>query len=133
MDCQIDWSTSEVEHGKLRVSLKPAPDFAFMMEFDGLVDPIKHPHPEGWGGVVLAHGHIVVSDVRLESAGQLRGFLDESVQEANRLAVDTRAREQREREAQEASAAAEEARKRAAAEAAAERDSELTDAFRRKG
>ncbi len=131
MDCQIDWSTSEVQHGKLRVGLKPAPDYGFMMEFDRLVDPIKHPHPEGWGGVVLAHGHIVVSDVRLESAQELRIFLDSTVQEANRLAVDTRALEQQKREAEAAGAAQEEARQRAAAEAAAERDSQLTDAFRR--
>jgi hypothetical protein len=133
MDCQIDWSTSKVEHGKLSVSLKPAPDFAFMMEFDGIVDPLKHPRHEGWGGVVLAHGHVIVSDVRLESAQELRTFLDEGVREANRLAVDTRAREQQEEKVQAAGAAEQEAKRSAAAEAVAERDAQLTDTFRRSG
>jgi hypothetical protein len=75
MDCHIDWSTSKVEHGKLRVRLEPPPNFAFMMEFDGIVDPLKHHRHEGWGAVLLAHGHVVVSDVRLESAQELRTSL----------------------------------------------------------
>ncbi|MBV8734265.1 MAG: hypothetical protein JO120_05740 [Solirubrobacterales bacterium] len=131
MDCHIEWSSSRVEHGKLRVSLEPAPDFAFMVEFDGAVDPLKHPQHEGWGGVILAHGHVVVTDVRLESAQELRTFLDEAVQEANQRAVDTRAREQQRAEAQAASAAQEEAKQSAAAQAAADRDAQLTNAFRR--
>ena len=122
MDCHIDWSTSSVEHGKLRVSLEPAPDFAFMLEFDGIVDPIARPRNEGWGGVLLAHGDVVVSDVRVESAQVLRAFLDETVREANRLAVDTRAREQREEKAQAARVSEQEAQQSAAARAAAERD-----------
>jgi regulator of protease activity HflC (stomatin/prohibitin superfamily) len=133
MDCHIDWSTSSVEHGKLRVSLEPAPDFAFMLEFDGIVDPITHPRNEGWGGVLLAHGDVVVSDVRVESAQELRAFLDETVREANRLAVDTRAREQREEKAQAARVSEQEAQQSAAARAAAERDAQLTDAFQRSG
>jgi hypothetical protein len=133
MDCHIEWSTCSVEHGKLSVSLEPVPDFAFMMEFDRIVDPIKHPGPEGWGGVLLAHGHIVVSDVRLESAQELRTFLDETVREANQLAEDSRAREQQREKAEEARAAEQEAKQSAAAEAAAERDTQLTDAFRRSG
>ena len=133
MDCHIDWSTSSVEHGKLRVSLEPAPDFAFMMEFDRIVDPLTHPRNEGWGGVLLAHGDVVVSDVRLESAPELRTFLDDRVQEANRLAVDSREREQQQEKAQAARAADKEAQRSAAAEAAAERDADLTEAFRRSG
>ena len=133
MDCHIDWSTSKVEHGKLSVSLEPAPDFAFMMEFDRIVDPLKTPRREGWGGVLLAHGHVVVSDVRLESAHELRAYLDDTVQEANRLAVDTRARVQQEEKAEAARAAEQEAKQSAAAEAAAERDAHLTDTFRRSG
>ena len=131
MDCHIDWSTSSVEHGKLRVSLEPAPDFAFMLEFDGIVDPLTHPRHEGWGGVLLAHGDVVVSDVRLESAQELHVFLDETVREANRLAVDTRAREQQEEKAQAARVSEQEAKQSAAARAAAERDAQLTDAFQR--
>ena len=133
MDCHIEWSSSKVEHGRLNVSLQPAPDFAFMMAFDGIVDPLKHPRHEGWGVVLLAHGHVVVSDVRSESAEQLRTFLDETVQEANRLAVDTREREQQHQKAQTASAAQQEAQRSTAAEAAAERDARLTDTFRRPG
>ena len=133
MDCHIDWSTSSVEHGKLRVSLEPAPDFAFMLEFDGIVDPLTHPRHEGWGGVLLAHGDVVVSDVRLESAQKLHAFLDETVREANRLAVDTRAREQREEKAQAARVSEQEAKQSAAAQAAAERDAQLTNAFQRSG
>jgi hypothetical protein len=133
MDCQIAWSTSRVEHGKLRVSLEPAPDFAFMVEFDQIVDPISHPRHDGWGGVLLAHGHVVVSDVRLDSAAQLRTYLDGAVQEANRLAVDTRVRLQQEQEADAARAAQHEAERSAAAESAAQRDASLTDAFRRSG
>ena len=133
MDCHIEWSTSKVEHGKLSVSLEPAPDFAFMIEFDRIVDPLKHPRHEGWGGVLLAHGHVVVSDVRLESAHELRAFLDGTVREANRLAVDTRAREQQQEQAQAASAAQQQAKQSAAAEAAAKRDAQLTDTFRRSG
>ncbi len=129
MDCHIDWSTSSVEHGKLRVSLEPAPDFAFMIEFDGIVDPLTHPRPEGWGGILLAHGDVVVSDVRLESAQKLRAFLDETVREADRLAVDTRAREQQQEKAQAARVSEQEAKESAAAQAAAERDAQLTDAF----
>jgi hypothetical protein len=50
MDCHVEWSTSNVEHGKLRVSLEQAPDFAFMMEFDRIVDPLTHPqHKDGAG------------------------------------------------------------------------------------
>ena len=133
MDCHVDWSTGKVEHGKLIVSLEPAPDFAFMVEFDGIVDPLKHPRHEGWGGVVLAHGHVVVSEVRLESAQELRTFLDEAVRVANRLAVDTRAREQQEEQAQATRAAEQEAKQSTAAQAAAERDAQLTDTFRRSG
>jgi hypothetical protein len=133
MDCHIDWSTSKVEHGKLRVSLEPTPDFAFMVAFDGIVDPLKHPLHEGWGGVLLAHGHVVVSDVRVESAQELRTFLDETVRQANRLAVETRAREQQQERARAASAAQQEARRSAAEQAAAERDAQLTDAFRSSG
>ena len=133
MDCHIDWSTSSVEHGKLRVSLEPAPDFAFMMEFDGIVDPLTQPRHEGWGGVLLAHGDVVVSEVRLESAQKLRAFLDETVREANRLAVDTRAREQQEEKAEAARVSEQEAKQSAAARAAAERDAQLTDAFQRSG
>ena len=131
MDCHIDWSTSRVEHGKLSVGLEPAPDFAFMLEFDGLVDPIKHPRYDGWGSVLLAHGNVVVSDVRLESAQELRTFLDETVREANRKAEDTRARERQQEQARAGAAAQQEARRSAAAEAGAEHDSRLTDAFRR--
>ena len=133
MDYHIDWSTSKVEHGKLSVSLEPAPDFALMVEFDRIVDPIEHPRHEGWGRVLLAHGHVVVSDVRVESAQELRTFLDETVREANRLAVGTRAREQQQEKAQADSAAQQEAKQSAAAEAAAERDAQLTDTFRRSG
>ncbi len=133
MDCHIDWSTSKVEHGKLSVSVEPAADFAFMIEFDRIVDPLKNPRGEGWGAVVLAHGHIVVSDVRLESAQELCTFLDETVQEANRLAVDTRAREQQQKQAQAAGSAQQEAEQSNAAAAAAERDAHLTDTFRRSG
>ena len=133
MDCHIDWSTSSVEHGKLRVSLEPAPDFAFMMEFDRIVDPLTQPRHEGWDGVLLAHGDVVVSEVRLESAQKLRAFLDETVREANRLAVDTRAREQREEKAEAARVSEQEAKQSAAARAAAERDAQLTDAFQRSG
>jgi hypothetical protein len=133
MDCHIDWSSSKVEHGKLSVSVEPAPDFAFMMEFDRIVDPLKNPPREGWGAVVLAHGHVVVSDVRLESAPGLRTFLDETVDEANRLAEDARAGEQQQEKAQAAGAAQQEAMQSAAAAAAAERDGHLTDAFRRSG
>jgi hypothetical protein len=131
MDCLIKWSTSKVEHAKLSATLEPAPDFAFMMEFDRLVDPLKHPPHEGWGSVLLAHGHVVVSDVRLESAQELRTFLDETVREANRLAADTRAREQQQERAQVGAAAQREALRSAAAEAAAEHDARLTDTFRR--
>ena len=131
MECQIEWSTSKVEHGKLSVSLDPAHDFAFMLEFDRIVDPLSHPRHEGWGGVLLAHGHVVVSDVRLETAEELRTFLDETVREANRLAVGTRAREQQQEEAQAVSAAQQDARQTAAAQAAAEHDARLTDTFRR--
>jgi hypothetical protein len=133
MDCHIEWSTSKVDHDKLRVSLEPPPDFAFMMAFDGIVDPFKHPRYEGWGRVLLAHGHVLVSDVRLESAQELRTFLDETVREANRLAADTRVRLQRQEGARAAGAAQQEARQSAAAQAAAERDAQLTDTFRRSG
>jgi hypothetical protein len=133
MDCQIDWSTSKVEHSGLRVRLEPAPDFAFMLAFDGIVDPLKHPRHEGWGRVLLAHGHVVVTDVHLESAQELRAFLDETVREANRLSVGSRAREQQQESAKAAGAAQQEARQSAAAQAAAERDGQLADAFRRSG
>lgn len=131
MDCEIEWSTSKVEHAKLSVDLEPAPDFAFMMEFDRLVDPLDHSRHEGWGNVLLAHGHVVVSDVRLESAQELRTFLDETVREANRLAADARARERQQEQAQAAEAAKQEALRSAAAQAAAEHDERLTDTFRR--
>ena len=62
------------------------------------------------GAVLLAHGHVVVSDVRVESAPELRAFLDETVREANRLAVDARAREQQREEAKAARAAEQEAK-----------------------
>jgi hypothetical protein len=133
MDCHIEWSTSKVEHGQLRVRVEPAPDLAFMIALDGIVDPLKHPRHEGWGRVLLAHGHLVVSDVRLESAQELRSFLDETVREANRRAVDTRARAQQQQSARAASAAQQEARQSAAVEAAADRDTQLTDTFRRSG
>ena len=75
----------------------------------------------------------MVRDVRLESAQKLCAFLDETVREANRLAVDTRAREQREEKAQAARVSAQEAQQSAAAQAAVERDAQLSDAFQRSG
>jgi hypothetical protein len=131
MDCQIEWRHSKVEHGKLSVRLEPSPDFAFMMEFDRIVDPVSAPAREGWGTVLLAHGNVVVSDVRIEFAQELRTYLDEAVQEANRRAVDTRAREEAEQRARAAHEAELEAQRSAVAQAAAERDAQLTDAFRR--
>ena len=133
MDCHIKWSTSNVEHGKLSVRLEPPPDFAFMIEFDQIVDPIKHPRHEGWGAVLLAHGNVVVSNLRLESAQELRTFLDDTVREANRLAVQTRAREQERERAEAARATREADEQSAAAQAQAEHDARLRDAFRRFG
>lgn len=131
MDCHIDWSSSEVERGRLSASLEPKPDFAFMVEFDRLVDPLNHPGHEGWGKVLLAEHGVVVSDVRLDAAQELRAFLDETVREADRRAVATRAREQQDEETQARAAAQREARRSGAAQAAAEHDAQLTDVFRR--
>lgn len=131
MDCEIEWSTAKVEHTKLSVGLEPAPDFEFMVEFDRLVDPLEHAPHHGWGSVVLAHGHVVVSDVRLESAQELRTFLDETVREANRLAADARTRAREQEQAQAVAAAQQEAVQSAAAQTAAEHDARLTDTFRR--
>ena len=96
------------------------------MEFDRLVDPLEHPRHEGWGSVLLAHGHVVVSDVRLESAQELRTFLDETVRDANRLAADARASERQQEQAHAAAAAQQEAQRSAAAQAAAEHDAPLS-------
>jgi hypothetical protein len=115
------------------VALDPAPDLAFMMAFDEIVDPIKHPRYKGWGGVVLARGHVVVTDVRTESAQDLRTFLDNTVREANRLAVDNRERERQHERAQAAARAKQKARKATSAQAAAEHDIQLTDTFRDSG
>jgi hypothetical protein len=131
IDCRIDWGSSDVEHGRLSASLKPKPDFTFMVEFDRLIDPLNHPGHEGWGKILLAGHGVVVSDVRLDAAQELRAFLDETVRQANRRAVDTRAREQRDKETQARAAAQREARTSAEAQAAAEHDAQLTQAFRR--
>jgi predicted RecB family endonuclease len=130
MDTHIEWDTSEVEQGELSVSLEPAPDFAFMVEFDGVLVGHERPSDEGWGKVLLAEGKVVVSDVQPDSADELRAFLDEAVQKANRLAVDYRTRAREQEEAEAAAAAERQAAEAAAAKAAAERDEELRDEFR---
>ncbi len=43
MGCHIEWNTSKVEDAELTVSLQPAPDFAFMVEFDRVSD--RHNQP----------------------------------------------------------------------------------------
>ena len=129
MDCHIEWDTSEVEDEQLSVSLEPEPDFAFMVEFDGVLDRNERSGEEHWGKVLLAQGKVVVSDVQPDSAAELRAFLDEAVREANRLAVDYRANA-REQEEAEAAAVAEREAAQAAADSAAERDEELKDRFR---
>ena len=129
MDCHIEWDSSKVVDDELIASLEPSPDFAFMMEFDGVVDPIKSHH-DGWGRVLIAQGKVVVSDVQPDAAQELRAFLDQAVQEANRLAVDNRVRAQQKEQAEAAAAAERETQKAAAAAAEAKRDEKLTDAFR---
>jgi len=129
MDCHIEWNTSKVEDDELSASLQPAPDFAFMVEFDGVLD--RHNRSgDRWGKVLLAQGKVVVSDVQPDSARELRAFLDDAVREANRLAVDYRTRARQQEEAEAAAAAERQAAEAAAAHAAAERDADLTDEFR---
>jgi hypothetical protein len=130
MDCHIEWDTSEVEDGKLSVSLEPEPDFAFMVEFDGVLDRNDRSGEQRWGKVLLAQGKVVVSDVQPDSAHELRDFLDEAVREANRLAVDYRTHAREQEQAEAAAVAEREAALAAAADAAAERDEELKDRFR---
>jgi hypothetical protein len=130
MDCHIEWDTSEVEDEQLSVSLEPEPDFAFMVEFDGVLDRNERSGEQRWGKVLLAQGKVVVSDVQPDSAAELRGFLDEAVREANRLAVDYRTHAREQEEAEAAAVAEREAALAAAADAATARDEELKDRFR---
>jgi hypothetical protein len=130
MDCHIEWNTSKVENDELSVSLQPAPDFAFMVEFDGVLDRDSRSGEDRWGKVLLAQGEVVVSDVQPDSAQELRAFLDNAVREANRFAVDYRTRAREQEEAEAAAAAEPQAAQAAAARDAAERDADLTDEFR---
>ena len=130
MDCHIDWNTSKVENDELSASLRPAPDFAFMVEFDGVLDRHNRSGEDRWGKPLLAHGNVVVSDVQPDSAHQLRAFLDDAVREATRLAVDYRARARQQEGAEAAAAAERQAADAAAAHAAAGEDEALTDEFR---
>ncbi|MGO9752061.1 MAG: hypothetical protein ACLP22_11235 [Solirubrobacteraceae bacterium] len=110
----------------MSAGLYPAPDFAFMVEFDRFVDLHEPSGKNRWGRVLLAQGKVVVSDVQPEFAHELRAFLDHAVREANHLAVDYRKWE----EAEAAATAQRQAAQEAAAHAAAERDEDLTDEFR---
>ena len=130
MDCHIEWNTSKVEAEELSASLQPAPDFAFMVEFDGVLDRHNRSGEDRWGKVLLAEGNVVVSAVQPHFAHELRAFLDDAVMQANRLAVDYRARERQQEEAKTDAAAERQAEQAAAAHAEAERDDELTDEFR---
>jgi uncharacterized membrane protein len=130
MDCQIEWNKSKVENDELSASLQPAPDFAFMVEFDGVLDRHNRAGEDRWGKVLLAQGKVVVSDVQPDSAHELRAFLDEAVSEANHLAVDYRTHAREQKDAEAAAAAERQAAQAAAADAAAERDEDLTDEFR---
>jgi hypothetical protein len=130
MDCHIEWNASKVEDDELSASLEPAPDFAFMVEFDGVLDRHKRSGEDRWGKVLLAQGKVVVSDVQPDSAHQLRAFLDDAVREANRLAVDYRTHARQKEQAEAAAAAERQAAESAAARAASELDEDLTDEFR---
>ncbi len=130
MEYHLEWRTSKVENYELSVSLHPAPDFAFMVEFDRFLDRYKRSGENRWGRVLLAQGKIVVSDVQPEFAHELRAFLDDAVREANRLAVDYRTYARQREEAEAAAASQRQAAEDAAAHAAAERDKDLTDEFR---
>ncbi len=130
MDCHIEWKTSKVEDDQLNASLRPAPDFAFMVEFDGVLDRHNRSGEDRWGKVLLAQGEVVVSDVQPDFAHELRAFLDEAVREANRLAVDYRTHARQQEEAEAAAAAERQVAQAAAEHAAAERDEDLTDEFR---
>ena len=130
MECHVEWNTSQVEDDELSASLQPAPDFAFMVEFDGVLDRHSRSGEGRWGPILLAEGNVVVSDVQPKFAHELRGFLDDAVREANRLAVDYRARARQREEAEAAAAAEGQAAQAAEAHAAAERDEALTDEFR---
>jgi hypothetical protein len=130
MDCHIEWSTSKVEADELSASLQPAPDFAFMVEFDGVLDRHSRSGEDRWGRVLVAEGNVVVSDVQPRFADELRAFLDDAVIEANRSAVGYRLRARQQEEAEAAAAAERQAERAATAHADAERDDELTDEFR---
>ena len=130
MDCHIEWNTSKVEDDQLSASLQPAPDYAFMLEFDGVLDRHNQAGEDRWGKVLLAQGQVVVSDVQPDSAHELRAFLDEAVTEANRRAVDYRTHARQQEEAEAAAVAERQAAQAAAEHAAAERDEDLTDEFR---
>ena len=130
MECHLEWRTSKVENYELSVSLHPAPDFAFMVEFDRFLDQYKQSDENRWGRVLLAQGKVVVSDMQPEFAHELRAFLEDAVREANRLAVDYRTYARQQEEDRAAAAAQRQAAEEAAAHTAAERDKDLTDEFR---
>jgi hypothetical protein len=130
MDCHIEWNTSKVEDDELSASLQPAPDFAFMVEFDGVLDRHSRSGEDRWGRVLLAQGNVVVSDVQPHFAHELRTFLDDAVREGNRLAVDHRVRAREQEKAKADAAATRQAEQAAVAHADAERDDELKDEFR---
>jgi len=133
MDCHLDWSTSKVEHGKLRVSLEPAPDFAFMMEFDGIVDPLDHPRHEGW----VRFCWPTASSSSATCASSLLGSCARSSMKRFERPIGWPRRLGRANDStskpKAARAAKQESRQSAAAQAAAEHDARPTDAFRRSG
>lgn len=131
MDCAIDWSTSKVEQRELSVELRPAPDFAFMVKFDQFLSQHASAAPgRSWGEVMLAHGHVVISDVEAGSAPALRAFLDDAVQTANELAVEERQREAREADTKRAAEERAAEEKRDAADAKQREDAALAAEFR---
>ena len=131
MGYAIDWGSSEVQEGQLRVRVRPDPDFAFLQVFDTVL--IESPPPPGaaaWGQVQFAGGRIVVSEVQPGSAPALEQFLDGAVREADqRVGAE---RERLERQAERERQAAEEKRRAddAAAAASERRDDQLEDEFR---
>lgn len=79
-DLQLDWSSAEVNQGKLTVSLNDKPNDEWQARFERTVQLLDRGT---WPGIELSKRKITVAEVEPGTEERLRFFLESAVQEAN--------------------------------------------------
>jgi hypothetical protein len=79
---QIEWDSTQIEHGTLTVELTGSGSKAWKARFENVLALLDTPH-SGWGEVHLTKKTIKVADLQQGSESELRHFLESVLLQAN--------------------------------------------------